>query len=152
MSTTDGELRIGDAEREHVRGRLERHAADGRLTLDELAERMAEVYAARTAPDLRRAERELPALPGDAPAPGLLAVRPPQVVIGRRRAPVPAGPIVAVAVLAVWIAVAATTGFWFFPFWPLLFFAFAGRGRGWGGRGWDGRGDRPDRWGGTRYV
>ncbi len=50
-----------------------------------------------------------------------------------------------VAVLAVWIVVGATTGFWFFPFWPLLFFAFAGHRGGWGGPGHRG-GGRPGSW------
>ena len=170
MSTTGDELRIGDAEREHVRDLLERHAADGRLTLDELSERMVEVYAARTAPDLRHALRELPALPGGGPPPaGLAPIEPPgppfaaPVQWGRGGWGPPVAPVLALAVLGIWLVVAATTGFWFFPFWPFLFFFLVarrsggwdrGRRGGWGGlgpprRGWDGPEPRS---GGTRYV
>ena len=68
-------LRISDADRERAAGRLQQALAEGRITLDELEERLAVVYAARYAADLLPPFADLPggvALP-DAPA----AVAPP---------------------------------------------------------------------------
>ncbi|MCB1005460.1 MAG: DUF1707 and DUF2154 domain-containing protein [Acidimicrobiales bacterium] len=56
------EERIGDAERQHEIERLRRCTADGRLTLDEFAERVGDVYAARTQADLVRPTADLPDL------------------------------------------------------------------------------------------
>ena len=55
-----GEDRVSDAERERVVRDLTKHCGDGRLTLDELEERVAEVYAATTRADIEHALRELP--------------------------------------------------------------------------------------------
>jgi Domain of unknown function (DUF1707) len=55
------DLRASDAERERVAASLREHCATGRLTLEELSERLDEAYRARTAGDLERALRELPA-------------------------------------------------------------------------------------------
>ena len=54
------DLRIADADRERAIAQLSKHAGDGRLTLEEFEERVAEVYAARTNADLRPAFRGLP--------------------------------------------------------------------------------------------
>lgn len=59
----ESEHRVGDPERARARATLERHATDGRLTLDELADRLTEVYAATTDTDLEHALRRLPPLP-----------------------------------------------------------------------------------------
>jgi hypothetical protein len=61
----DDRLRISDADREHAAERLREHFADGRLTSDELDDRLAAVFSARTAGDLRRVRADLP---GPAPA------------------------------------------------------------------------------------
>jgi hypothetical protein len=55
-------LRVGDAERESTAALLRRHATDGRLTLDELDERLQQAYAARTAADLNVLLEDLPAI------------------------------------------------------------------------------------------
>jgi Domain of unknown function (DUF1707) len=55
------DLRASDAERERVAAALREHCAAGRLTLEELSERLDEAYRARTAGELERALRELPA-------------------------------------------------------------------------------------------
>jgi len=52
---------LSEAERERVVRDLTRHCGDGRLTLDELEERVAEVYAATTTADIEHALRFLPA-------------------------------------------------------------------------------------------
>lgn len=57
------DLRVSDADREQVAQRLRRAAGDGRLTLEELDERVERAYAARTG-------SELAALTGDLPADG----------------------------------------------------------------------------------
>jgi hypothetical protein len=57
-----GDLRVSDAERNEVVEVLERHTADGRLTLDEFEARIEETLSARTGSELRATLRELPAL------------------------------------------------------------------------------------------
>ena len=56
-------MRVSDEQREQVVRDLTRHCGDGRLTLDELEERVAEAYAASTLADLEHALRELPKQP-----------------------------------------------------------------------------------------
>jgi hypothetical protein len=55
--------RVGDDQRDRVVRDLTKHCGDGRLTLDELEERVAEVYAATTIADIEHALRELPRSP-----------------------------------------------------------------------------------------
>ena len=55
-------VRVSDAEREGAAIALREHAVAGRLTLEELSDRLDEVYAARTSDELERVERELPPL------------------------------------------------------------------------------------------
>jgi len=56
------EMRCSDADRERVAGILRRHYGEGRLSLAELEERLAEAYGALTREELDRALRELPPL------------------------------------------------------------------------------------------
>ncbi|WP_181871214.1 DUF1707 SHOCT-like domain-containing protein [Sphaerisporangium album] len=58
--TSRDDLRIGDAERDEVMTALREHFAQGRLTHEELDERLDTVLAARTAGELRRATADLP--------------------------------------------------------------------------------------------
>jgi hypothetical protein len=53
-------LRASDAERERVVAELREHHANGRLTLDELAERTEAAYGARTREELEPLTRDLP--------------------------------------------------------------------------------------------
>lgn len=67
----DAAMRASDADREHVVELLRDHCAEGRLTSEELSERIDEAYGARTLGDLWETARELPtpqAAP-DEPAP-----------------------------------------------------------------------------------
>jgi len=57
------DIRVSDAERESAAIALREHSVAGRLTLEELSDRLDEVYAARTQQELVRVERELPPLP-----------------------------------------------------------------------------------------
>lgn len=62
-------LRASDADRDHVAEALRQAAADGRLTLTELDERIDLLYAAKTYGDLEPVVRDLPGAPlavGDA--------------------------------------------------------------------------------------
>lgn len=129
-------LRIGDAERERIRDVLQRHTADGRLTLDELSDRLGEVYAAHTAVDLDHALRDLPPLPGPA------APRP-----RADRGGLANLVMLAALLIGIWAVAAAFTGGWYFwPMWPLLAFGIKGvKGlrAGQGGLGWGSCGSRP---------
>jgi DUF1707 SHOCT-like domain len=56
--------RAGDSERERAAARLREHFVGGRLTVDELEERVELALQARSTGDLRRALRGLPELAG----------------------------------------------------------------------------------------
>ena len=53
-------VRVGDADREAIAAQLREHFADGRLTLDELNERLDQTFAAKTRADLNVVMRDLP--------------------------------------------------------------------------------------------
>lgn len=53
-------VRVGDAERDASAAQLREHFADGRLTLDELNERLDQTFAAKTKADLNTVMRDLP--------------------------------------------------------------------------------------------
>jgi hypothetical protein len=78
--------RASDAEREAVVARLRDAAAEGRLTVEELTERIDAAYAARTRADLEPLIADLPAPPAGVAAPvvgGPPAARPgPKLVLG----------------------------------------------------------------------
>src|SRR4051812_17908223 len=69
-------VRVGDAERESTSALLRRHATEGRLTLDELDERLRDAYAAKTVGELNVLLEDLPPIrtdvqlvkPSDTPA------------------------------------------------------------------------------------
>lgn len=61
------DMRVGDAEREATAAELREHYASGRLTLDELNDRIDRAFAAKTRGDLDALMRDLPsARPGTA--------------------------------------------------------------------------------------
>jgi hypothetical protein len=53
-------MRVGDVDREAVATALREHYADGRLTLEELNERLDQAFAAKTRADLTAVTRDLP--------------------------------------------------------------------------------------------
>lgn len=61
MGGEEIELRASDEERERIAGELAAARVEGRITLDELSERLDLVYAARTRADLEPVMRDLPA-------------------------------------------------------------------------------------------
>ncbi|MFC4586939.1 DUF1707 SHOCT-like domain-containing protein [Sphaerisporangium corydalis] len=66
--TSRDDLRIGDAERDEVMTALREHFAQGRLTHDELDERLDTALGARTVGDLRRVTADLPEQRSQRPA------------------------------------------------------------------------------------
>ena len=61
-------LRASDAERERTVELLRRHSVDGRLTLEEFAERIGVAYEAKTRDELDELTRDLPAETASVPA------------------------------------------------------------------------------------
>lgn len=57
-------VRVGDADREAAAAQLRDHYADGRLTLEELNERLDQAFAAKTKADLNTVMRDLPPAAG----------------------------------------------------------------------------------------
>jgi Domain of unknown function (DUF1707) len=62
------QIRVSDADRERVAARLREHFAEGRLSQEELDERLSAALSAKTEGDLRRVMTDLP---GPAPIPAL---------------------------------------------------------------------------------
>ena len=56
-------VRVSDQERERVAADLREHFAQGRLDTDELEERLARAYSARTVEELNALRTDLPSLP-----------------------------------------------------------------------------------------
>lgn len=119
---------MSDEQREQAVRDLTRHCGDGRLTLDELEDRIAEAYAAASTADLDHALRDLPKASPPAPAPRPVVDAVP--LPSRRPATPPAavkhGAEVALRVhVAVYLSVIAfLTAIWFLTspfgyFWPI---------------------------------
>jgi Domain of unknown function (DUF1707) len=88
------QLRAADADRDRVAELLRQAAAEGRITFDELDERISQAYAAKTFADLE-------ALTSDLPGPGVSAPVP--AVPGYQPADVPTGthaPTISLAILS----------------------------------------------------
>jgi uncharacterized protein DUF1707 len=60
---TEWNVRVSDAERESVAAQLREHYAQGRLTLDELNERLDRAFASKTRTDLQAVTSDLPYSP-----------------------------------------------------------------------------------------
>jgi hypothetical protein len=108
----DDRIRVSDADREHVTDRLREHFAQGRLSSEELDERITATLSAKTYGDLRRVMADLP-------EPGLV---PPQAswhaAAARPRIIVRRGPrLLPLAFIALIAAVAIPGAGW-------VFFAF----------------------------
>src|SRR6478736_2244440 len=61
LQTPKSHMRVGDADRQRVVVELQRHYVEGRLTSDELSERVDRALAARTEGDLAPLLEDLPA-------------------------------------------------------------------------------------------
>ncbi len=133
------QLRIGDAERERAAADLGEHFAQGRLSVDEHAERLEQVWVAKTRAELVPLFRDLPGgAYGARPAvPAPQQGRRPEPTWRRRRLPVPWFALVPLLVV---LTVAFHAPFIFFGL--LLFFALRRGGfrhrmhSGYGPYGW----------------
>jgi DUF1707 SHOCT-like domain len=79
FSSPSPSVRVGDRERAEAADRLAAHAAAGRLSVDELEERLERAQAAVFARDLRAVEADLPrpdrqVVPRSSPLPGPLGL------------------------------------------------------------------------------
>jgi hypothetical protein len=118
------DLRAGDADRQAVVDELQRHYIDGRLTSDELGERVAQTLNARTFGDLAPPLADLPILEPALPARAPTDLEPePEHGYGFG---VPLGAILVVVGLIALMAVFVFPGmrFGFMPFWPLMIWGF----------------------------
>jgi hypothetical protein len=115
MPQQPSELRASDADRERVAGILRTAAGQGLLTLEEVDERLAAVYAARFVAELAPLTADLPEA-GRGLAPVDLRARARARSIARAHV---AGYVGIVALLvAIWMATGADSHFW--PIWPAL--------------------------------
>lgn len=106
-------LRVSDAERDQAAADLRDHYAAGRISADELSDRLDAVYAAQTESELARLRGDLPDLrPTVAPDP--------RRELARRRLYQDAGGVVIanIGCVAVWAATGAHGVFW--PVWVML--------------------------------
>lgn len=77
-------VRMSDADRERVAGRLRKAVGEGRLTLDEFEQRVAGVLAARTFADVEPFVADLPGGPASPPAPEHAELRTTAAGLNRR--------------------------------------------------------------------
>jgi hypothetical protein len=103
-------VRASDADRERAAAQLSAQAAEGRLTPQELDERLEAAYAARTQADLDRLVADLPQAPAEDP----------DRDVARRRMAHRAGAaaITVVVCVAIWLATGADSSFW--PIWVMI--------------------------------
>ena len=104
------QLRASTADRERISQVLQRAMAEGRITVDELSERLEQVYAARTLGELEPITRDLPEhqplVPVTLPAPGLPQPHAPYPLAPQHAA----GPVVPAATPTSSIAIAVLGG------------------------------------------
>ena len=105
----DRSLRVSDRERDEVTTQLRDHAAEGRLSPEELDERVERALAARTGADLDAVLADLPRG---------------RTVVERREGVRGLSGLVAIAVLVVSIWLVTGAGY-FWPVWIIGFMAFS---------------------------
>jgi Domain of unknown function (DUF1707) len=88
------QLRVADTDRDRAAELLRQAAAEGRITFDELDERISRAYAAKTFADLDVLTSDLPGPGVNAPAPAGPRYRPPAVPAGTH------APAISVAILS----------------------------------------------------
>jgi hypothetical protein len=123
-SSPRADLRVGDADRQAVVAELQRHFVEGRLTSDELGERVEKALNARVFGDFAPLLADLPALAVDATPARRSEWR--HYVVAQ-----PLGAIlILIGILAMlWMFVAPNIHMGFFPFWPVLIWGFFFIGR-----------------------
>ncbi|WP_141580660.1 DUF1707 domain-containing protein [Actinomadura sp. WMMA1423] len=119
------EIRASDADRDRVAASLREHCAEGRITMDELQERLDTVYEAKTLGQLQEVTSDLPEedlyqlpVPATQSKGTASPARPPSGDLekGRMRAMWGAWATVSAINLAVWLVILVTTGA-VYPWW-----------------------------------
>jgi hypothetical protein len=115
-ATAPPAVRASDAERERTATLLREHTAAGRLTPEELSDRLDVAYAAVTVGELHALVEDLPAADVDAPGPAGSPAR----EHAKRRVlhAVGIAVLVNVAAIAIWLETGADGSFW--PKWIVL--------------------------------
>ena len=115
LTTTSGQLRVGDAERERVADLLAEHHTAGRLTLEELDERLGATLSARTRDELAATLVDLPTSVPPGPTPPARRSPSPAVVGWRMH-------LVSylVVIAGLWLIWALTGSGYPWPIWPML--------------------------------
>ena len=112
--------RVGDTDRQKTAARLDQALAQGYLEMDEYEQRVQAVFQTHTTGELKDLLADLPLDRIRRADPRRRAAR---MAAARRGVRIHLGAFVAmtIVVLAVWAAVAATTGAtYFWPIWPIL--------------------------------
>jgi hypothetical protein len=111
-------LRVSDQDREEAARQVREHYASGRLSEDELNERLEAVYASRTEGDLARTLADLPALPATRSA-ERTELRARRSHLQRRLVQQSGGGLALVALCtAIWLIDGASGQFW--PVWVMI--------------------------------
>jgi hypothetical protein len=117
-----GELRLSDADRDVASEFLRRHFAEGRLTLDEMEDRLAVVYSAKTGADLAGIFDDLPAETAVEPAtssgPPVRPRPPSRALADQLRVYL----LVNALMVAIWLM---SGGGYFWPIWVIVPWGFA---------------------------
>ena len=109
-------MRIADADRERLAGELREHMVAGRLSDEELEERVALAYQAKTQADLDALRADLPLSPATIEQ----SLKERRKHLRRRLAQEAGGSLTASGVcVAIWLAAGAHGQFW--PIWVIVF-------------------------------
>jgi DUF1707 SHOCT-like domain len=122
--TSAPDLRASDQDREAAARELREHFAAGRLSQDELNDRLEAAYAAKTSSQLASLRADLPAAAGE------LAVARPRE-LARRRVLHDLGAVALADAAAVVIWAATSSGGSFWPIWVIIVTAIAIAYDGW---------------------
>jgi hypothetical protein len=121
-----GELRVSDQDREGMINALNEHAGAGRISTEELEERVQAVYEAKTKGELDAVRRDLPVTAREAK----LQYSQQRAHLTRRMLQETGGSAAAFVVCtAIWLASGATGSFW--PVWILIIVALSAARNGW---------------------
>jgi Domain of unknown function (DUF1707) len=101
MAATRPDLRVGDAEREVTASSLREHYAQGRLSTDELSERLDAAFAATTQGQLAQVTRDLPHIQQAPAQPAASAPSRRWIAVGAAKAVARFAALIAVLVAAV---------------------------------------------------
>jgi Domain of unknown function (DUF1707) len=119
-------MRASDEDRERLVAELNEHTVAGRLSTDDLEQRLQAAYSARTTGELEALRRDLPVTPRQA----ALAHSARRAHLTRRMIQESGGSLgLFVVCTAIWLAGGGVGSFW--PVWVLVVFVFSAARNGW---------------------